>query len=79
MADKTGTEQQTIGIHIRNTVFADEVAALDTDTEGLSVSADIYGKIELWTNASGVSISDLETNWTAHQSGCADGCKDWSL
>ena len=78
MADKTGTEQSTIGTHIRNTVFADEVAALE-DTESLSVSSDIYGKIELQTDASGVSISDLETKWTTHKSGCADGCKDWSL
>lgn len=79
MADKTDAQQTTIGGHIRNTVFAIEVAALDTDTEGISVGADIYGKLDFGVVGGSATIADLEIKWTTHQGSCSDGCKEWRL
>ena len=75
MADKTGDEQLAIANHIRGTVFASEVSGLsDDDNEFISVSADIYGTIEITTNKSGL---DLLNKWNTHKSGCSD-CNGWS-
>ena len=79
MPIKTDAEQTTIGSHIRNTVFAAEVAALDEESEGISVGADMYGKLDFGVVGDSVAVADLEAKWTAHQSGCPDGCAEWHL
>jgi len=76
MADKTATEQKNIAEHIRNTVFASEVAGLSEDEDFISVGADIYGVIEIGTNKSGL---DLINKWNTHRSSCTDGCGNWSI
>lgn len=81
MPDKTESEQVNVGRHVRNVVFADEVAALSTtagEEEYLSVSSDYLGKLEFHTNKSGASVADLVTKWNAHKSGCSD-CTGWVL
>jgi len=81
MADKTESEQTNIGSHVRNVVFADEVAALSTiagEEESLSVASDYLGILEFETNKSGTTVSDLNAKWTAHKEGCSD-CTGWRL
>ena len=80
MADKTETEQVNIGKHVRNTVFSDEVAALDKtvgNEEYLSVASDYLGILEFATTGK-TSVEDLEAKWTAHKDGCSD-CTGWRL
>ena len=80
MADKTESEQVNIGNHVRNVVFADEVAALDNtagNEEYLSVASDYLGILEFSTTGS-TSVANLEAKWTAHKDGCSD-CAGWRL
>jgi hypothetical protein len=81
MADKTESEQVNIGKHVRNVVFADEVAALSKvagEEEFLSVASDYLGILEFHTDKSGTTVSDLNTKWTSHKDGCSD-CTGWRL
>ena len=81
MSERTGTEQSTVGAHIRNAVFAEEVAALskvEGEEEFLSVASDYLGILEFETNKSGTTVSDLNAKWTAHKEGCSD-CTGWRL
>ncbi len=72
---KTETEINEAADYVRNTLFSSEVGGLASG-EYLSVSADIDGKIGIFTNVDGL---DTSTKFTNAKDGGDSNLTGWEL